>query len=73
MKKPRKISLQRLCKVIEALCSLEGETLLITPRSDFASQIYRIAHLRGSCKNIHEDWKTDFLKLESQLKKGNII
>jgi hypothetical protein len=68
-----KINPQRLCKVIEALCSFEGETLQETPLSKFANEIYRIAHLRGSCKNLHEDWKKEFLELESQLKKGHII
>jgi hypothetical protein len=73
VKKPEKINPQRLCKVIEALCSFVGETLQETLRSKFANEIYRIAHLRGSCQNTHEDWKEEFLKLESQLKKGHII
>jgi hypothetical protein len=73
MKKIKNLNAQRLCKVIEALCSFEGETLQETPTSKFANTIYRIAHLRGSCQNTHEVWKTEILKLESQLKKGHII
>lgn len=73
MKKPKRISPQRLCSIIEILCAYQGETLQETPLSKFATSIYRIAHLASTCKNPHLDWVTEFIQLEKDLKKGNII
>jgi len=74
MKKQKKISPERLCRVINALCAFEGETLNETSISKFANSIYRISHLASNCGNQnHKDWITEFIQLEEDLKKGNII
>ena len=66
-----KISDKRLLKAIEMLCiaAYEGKG----KGKLNAEDVYEIAHLAGTCKNQHKEWKLKFLAVEKQLKKNGYI
>jgi len=55
---------KRILKVIEGLTLGELDFIDLEKTID---QIYRFSHLAGSCKNPHDDWKEEFLKVENCL------
>ena len=55
---------KRILKVIEGLTLGELDFIDLEKTID---QIYRFSHLAGSCKNPHDDWKEEFLKVEKYL------
>ncbi|MHA1917081.1 MAG: hypothetical protein ACTSUV_02070 [Candidatus Ranarchaeia archaeon] len=55
---------KRILKVIEGLTSGELDFIDLEKTID---QIYRFSHLVGSCKNSHNTWKEEFLKVENYL------
>ena len=66
-----KISNKRLLKTIEGLCIVAYEGKGKGKLN--AEDVYKIAHLAGTCKNQHKDWIQNFLEVEKQLKKEGYI
>ena len=64
------ISDKRILKVIEGLTM--GE-FTHPNQNESLDQIYRFAHLAGTCKNPHKSWVDEFLKCEKLMVDNGII
>ena len=64
------ISDKRILKVIEGLTM--GD-LVHKDLQKALDQIYTFAHLAGTCKNRHEDWRKDFLECEKFMVDNGLI
>jgi hypothetical protein len=66
----KKLTHRQQLKLIEGLCILWENS---DRTNDLAEDIYKIAHLNGTCKNSHLDWLIEAHKLGEELKKQGII
>jgi len=67
-----KLTKSQQLRLIEGLCTIWENSDKNSPDS-LISEIFRIAHLNGTCKNSHLDWLIEAHKLGEELKKQGII
>ncbi len=60
---------KRVLNVIDKLCIVwENGPKTKKQAQKIIDEIYRYSHLFSNCKNLHVDWRKEFLKTEKELK-----
>ena len=63
-----KINYKQQLKIIEGLCIAfeNGNTRDVNRANAILKDIYKIAHLNGTCKNLHLDWHAKAIKIAKE-------
>ena len=65
---------KKLLRGIEGFCILYENGPKTKQQAELIiSDIYKAAHLASNCKNIHLNWRKEFLEMDKWMKKHKII
>ena len=72
--KYKDLTVSQQLKIIEGICLVHenGNTEDVKRTNVLMMEIYKIAHLNGSCENPHEDWHKEGFRWIKDLKKQGI-
>lgn len=69
-----KLTHQEQLRLIEGLCLCWENTskTKLEVAEKIITDIYKIAHINGTCDNPHDDWQAEAIKLGEELKNAGI-
>ena len=70
----KRLSSQQQMQIIEGLClAFENGRKTKEDSQKIMDSIYKISHINGSCKNVHQDWHDEGFKLIEEFNKSGLI